>query len=129
MDLHILLPFKIFLKISGVRRIVVDTNAGSYGFLPNRLDCVAALVPGILIYETKEGEEHFVAMDEGILTKREGFVEISVRNAIAGANLGKLRDAVESEFVNLDEEERDVRKAVAKLESEFIHGIKKLHQS
>ncbi|MCL5128225.1 F0F1 ATP synthase subunit epsilon [Algibacter sp. L4_22] len=129
MDLHILLPFKIFLKISGVRRIVVDTNAGSYGFLPNRLDCVAALVPGILIYETKEGEEHFVAMDEGLLTKREGFVEISVRNAIAGANLGKLRDAVESEFVNLDEEERDVRKAVAKLESEFIHGIKKLHQS
>ena len=129
MELHILLPFKIFLKISGVRRIVVDTNFGSYGFLPHRLDCVAALVPGILIYETKEGEVHYIAMDEGILTKREGYVEISVRNAIAGANLGKLRDAVESEFIDLDEKERDVRKAVAKLESEFIQGIKKLRQS
>ena len=129
MELHILLPFKIFLKISGVLRIVVDTNAGSYGFLPHRLDCVAALVPGILTYETKEGQEHFVATDEGILTKRDGFVEISVRNAIAGADLGKLRSAVESQFINLDEEERDMRKAVAKLESEFIHGIKKLRQS
>lgn len=129
MELHILLPFKVFLKISGVRRIVVDTNAGSYGFLPHRLDCVAALVPGILIFETKEGEEHYVAMDEGILTKKDEYVEISVRNAIAGANLGKLRDAVESEFVNLSEKERDVRKAVTKLESEFMQGIKKLRQS
>ncbi|MEP2239482.1 MAG: F0F1 ATP synthase subunit epsilon [Maribacter sp.] len=129
MELHILLPFKIFLKISDVQRIVVDTNAGSYGFLPQRLDCVAALVPGILIYETKEGQEHFVAMDEGILTKRDGYVEVSVRNAIAGADLGELRNAVANQFVNLDEEERDMRKAVAKLESEFIHGIKKLRQS
>ena len=129
MELHILLPFKIFLKISDVKRIVVDTNAGSYGFLPQRLDCVAALVPGILTYETKEGQEHFVAMDEGILTKRDGYVEVSVRNAIAGADLGQLRNAVANQFVNLDEEERDMRKAVAKLESEFIHGIKKLRQS
>ncbi|WP_165748489.1 F0F1 ATP synthase subunit epsilon [Cellulophaga sp. Z1A5H] len=129
MELHILLPFKIFLKISDVQRIVVDTNAGSYGFLPQRLDCVAALVPGILTYETKEGQEHFVAMDEGILTKRDGYVEVSVRNAIAGADLGQLRNAVANQFVNLDEEERDMRKAVAKLESEFIHGIKKLRQS
>ncbi|WP_324028130.1 F0F1 ATP synthase subunit epsilon [Maribacter sp. BPC-D8] len=129
MELHILLPFKIFLKISDVQRIVVDTNAGSYGFLPQRLDCVAALVPGILTYETKEGKEHFVAMDEGILTKRDGYVEVSVRNAIAGADLGELRNAVANQFVNLDEEERDMRKAVAKLESEFIHGIKKLRQS
>ncbi len=129
MELHILLPFKIFLKISDVQRIVVDTNAGSYGFLPQRLDCVAALVPGILTYETKEGREHFVAMDEGILTKRDGYVEVSVRNAISGADLGQLRNAVANQFVNLDEEERDVRKAVAKLESEFIHGIKKLRQS
>lgn len=129
MELHILLPFKIFLKISDVQRIVVDTNAGSYGFLPQRLDCVAALVPGILTYETKEGKEHFVAMDEGILTKRDGYIEVSVRNAIAGADLGQLRNAVANQFVNLDEEERDMRKAVAKLESEFIHGIKKLRQS
>lgn len=129
MELHILLPFRVFLKISEVRRIVVDTSAGSYGFLPHRLDCVATLIPGILIYESKDGVEHYVAMDEGILTKKDEFIEISVRNAIAGANLGKLREAVENEFVKLDETERDMRKAVAKLESEFMHGIKKLRQS
>jgi len=129
MELYILLPFKIFLKISGVKRIVLDTNVGSYGFLPHRLDCVATLVPGILTYETKDGHEHFVAMDEGILTKRDGYVEISVRNAISGADLGKLRSAVENQFMDLDAEERDVRKAMAKLESEFIQGIKKLRQS
>ncbi|SDE45155.1 F-type H+-transporting ATPase subunit epsilon [Pricia antarctica] len=129
MELFILLPFKVFLKISGIQRIVVDTNMGSYGFLPQRLDCIAALIPGILTYETQQGSIHYIAVDEGILTKTENKVQISVRNAIAGADLGKLREAIETEFKNLDEKERETRKSVAKLETEFIQGIKKLRQT
>jgi len=51
MNLKILLPFQVFAANTGVSRIIAETHQGSFGILPNRLDCVAALVPGILIYE------------------------------------------------------------------------------
>ena len=50
-------------------RIVAETREGSFGLLPHRLDCVAALAPGILIYETEAEGEVFVAVDEGVLVK------------------------------------------------------------
>jgi F-type H+-transporting ATPase subunit epsilon len=54
MNLKILLPFEIFAEKADVLRIVAETLEGSFGILPHRLDCVAALAPGILTYETKE---------------------------------------------------------------------------
>ncbi len=128
MNLKILLPFKIFMELSNIARVVVDTSNGSYGFLPQRLDCVAALVPSILTYENSNGKIFYVAIDEGVLIKTEKDIQVSVRNAIAGADLGKLHESIEKDFKNLDESERSVRIAVAKLESEFIQNIKKLHQ-
>jgi len=51
MNLKVLLPFQVFAEKSDVSLIVAETSNGSFGLLPNRLDCVAALSPGILIYE------------------------------------------------------------------------------
>jgi F-type H+-transporting ATPase subunit epsilon len=121
MNLKILLPFKIFAEKTGVVRIVAETHAGSFGLLPHRLDCVAALAPGILVFETEAEGEVFLAVDEGVLIKTGADVLISVRNAIGGTDLGKLRAAVEQEFLNLDEQEKSVRSVLAKLESGFIH--------
>jgi F-type H+-transporting ATPase subunit epsilon len=57
MNLKILLPFRVFAEKTGVLRIVAGTRVGSFGLLPYRLDCVAALAPGILVFETEaEGE-------------------------------------------------------------------------
>ena len=54
MNLKILLPFGIFAEKTGVLRVVAETRAGSFGLLPQRLDCVAALTPGILVFETAD---------------------------------------------------------------------------
>ena len=57
MNLKVLLPFQVFAEKTGVTRIIAETREGSFGLLPHRLDCVAALAPGILIYEDEaEGE-------------------------------------------------------------------------
>ena len=53
MNLKVLLPFEIFADKTGVSRIVAETREGSFGLLPHRLDCVAALAPGILTYQTR----------------------------------------------------------------------------
>ena len=120
MHLKILLPFQVYAEQSGVTRIVAETREGSFGLLPHRLDCVAALVPGILIYQTEAGGEVLVAMDEGVLVKTGADVLVSVRRAIGGTDLGQLHAAVEKEFLTLDENEQSVRSAVAKLQTGFL---------
>ncbi|MEO6054705.1 MAG: F0F1 ATP synthase subunit epsilon [Chthoniobacterales bacterium] len=121
MQLKILLPFQVFAEKPDVLRMVAETREGSFGLLPHRLDCVAALVPGILTYETATDGEVFVAVDKGVLVKVGAEVFVSVRRALGGADLGKLRASVESEFLTLDENEKSVRSVMAKLESGFLH--------
>jgi F-type H+-transporting ATPase subunit epsilon len=120
MNLKVLLPFQVFAEKTGVARIVAETRDGSFGLLPHRLDCVAALTPGILIYQTDSGGEVLLAVDEGVLVKTGPDVLVSVRRAIGGTDLGQLRAAVEKEFLTLDENEKNVRSVMAKLETGFL---------
>ena len=128
MQLKILLPFQVFAEKTGVSRIVAETREGSFGILPHRLDCVAALAPGILTYETESDGEVFVAVDEGVLVKSDTDVLVSVRRALGGTDLGQLHDAVKQEFLALDEDEQNVRLVMAKLETGFLHRFASLEE-
>jgi F-type H+-transporting ATPase subunit epsilon len=127
MNLKILLPFMIFAEKTGVLRITAETHKGSFGLLPHRLDCVAALAPGILTYDTSDGKSVYVAVDEGVLVKAGDEVLVSVRRAIEGTELSQLHDAVKREFLKVDEQEHNVRSAVAKMEGGFIRRIAEFH--
>jgi F-type H+-transporting ATPase subunit epsilon len=100
---------------------VAQTLEGSFGLLPRRLDCAAALAPGILTYETDADGEVYLAVDQGVIVKAGMDVLVSVRNAIGGADLNTLHEAVKREFLELDEQEKSVRSVLAKMESAFIH--------
>ncbi len=128
MRLKVLLPFQVYAEIDGVTRIVAETPQGSFGLLPRRLDCVAVLTAGILTYEAAGGEETYLAVDEGVLVKAGPNVLVSVRNAIGGMSLGKLREAVQQEFLNLDEGEKQVRAVLARLESGFMRRFAEFHR-
>jgi F-type H+-transporting ATPase subunit epsilon len=119
MNLRILLPFRIFLDLKEVSCVVAETREGSFGLLPHRLDCVAALVPGILAYTSGAGTA-YLAVDQGVLVKSGADVKVSVRQAIQGATLSELQETIKREFLSLDRRERDVRTAVAKMESAFL---------
>jgi F-type H+-transporting ATPase subunit epsilon len=128
MDLRIFLPSRIFAEIKNVSSIVAETSEGSFGLLPQRLDCVAALVPSIFTYETETKSVHYLAIDEGILIKAGTEVLVSVRNAFGGTDLGKLHESVEKEFKNLDESEKNVRQVMEKMESGFIYNLEKFRK-
>ena len=81
---------------------------------------MAALTPGILIYENEAEGEVYVAVDEGVLVKTGPNVLVSVRRALGGTDLGQLRDSVKQEFLSLDEHEQSVRSVMAKLETGFL---------
>src|SRR5579864_2480383 len=127
MNLKVLLPFQIFAETTGVTRIVAETREGSFGLLPHRLDCVAALAPGILTYETETDGEVFVAVDEGVLVKTGPDVLVSVRRALDSADLGRLRETVEREFLTLDAHEQSVRSVLAKMEGDLIRRMASLY--
>jgi F-type H+-transporting ATPase subunit epsilon len=123
MNLKILLPFHVFADKADVVRVVAETHDGSFGLLPHRRDCVAALEPGILTYETAGGGPVYVAVDQGVLVKYGEQVLVSVRRAIAGADLGQLQESVKREFLKLDDRERDVRAAVSKMEGSLMRHL------
>jgi F-type H+-transporting ATPase subunit epsilon len=126
MRLKVLIPSCIFLEEDNVTRIVAETPRGSFGILPHRLDCVAQLAPGILTFETDNRGEAFLAVDEGIFVKTGAQVLVSVRNAIGGVDLGKLRQAVEREFLSVEEHAKTVRTVLAKLEGDFARRLLEL---
>lgn len=120
MRLKILLPFRVFAEYEAVHRIVAETYQGSFGILPRRLDCAAALAPGILTYERETEGERYLAIDQGVLVKTGPDVFVSVRNAISGNELEQLRETVEHEFLEFDDREKSVRSVMARLESGFV---------
>lgn len=123
MKLKISIPTELILEKTGVLRIVVETVSGSLGILPLRLDCVACLVPGVLLFETKEEGERFIAVDEGILIKTGPDVNVSVKNAVIGNKLGTIHKIVKEQFLVRSEEEKKIRSMLAKLESDFIRNL------
>ncbi|MGI2039427.1 F0F1 ATP synthase subunit epsilon [Shewanella frigidimarina] len=127
MNLKILLPYKVFVEQKNVVRIVAVTHQGSFGILPHRLDCVASLTAGLLVFECDGADEVYVAIDEGVLVKTGFDVLISVRNAIGGLALSELHQAVEQEFMHLDEQEQQLRSVLIKMESNFMRRLTEFH--
>jgi F-type H+-transporting ATPase subunit epsilon len=128
MRLRVLLPSRVFLDVEQVVRVVAQGTGGSFGLLPNRRDCVAALAPGILTYQTDQEGEEYAAVDEGILVKAGSDVTVTTRNAVAGTELGRLHEAVEQEFRTREDAERNVRTVLATLESSFIRRYMELRR-
>ena len=73
-----------------------------------------------------DGQEHFAAVDEGILVKRDHEVLVSTLRAVLGGELEQLRKTVREEFATLDENERAAKSAMAKLEASFLRSYLEL---
>jgi F-type H+-transporting ATPase subunit epsilon len=125
MRLKILLPSRVFATLDEVTSIVAETEDGSFGLLMQRLDCVAALVPGILTYRIPTGNV-YLAIDVGVLVKTGDNVLVSVRRAIPGYDLATLHDSVKRDFLAEDQQDRVVRSALATMESAFITRFDRL---
>jgi F-type H+-transporting ATPase subunit epsilon len=119
MMLKVLLPAEILVDES-VTKVNAEAINGSFTLLPRHIDFLAALVPGLLSFETEEGGEEFLAVDEGILIKQGSQVTVSTRHAVRGADLGHLEETIEKQFRALDDRERTARSAAVKMEADLI---------
>jgi F-type H+-transporting ATPase subunit epsilon len=117
--LKVLLPSRVLVD-EEVTKVIAEGSNGFFCLLPRHVDWLAALVPGLFLFVTEEGQEEFMAVDEGILVKRGDEVLVSTRNATLGPDLGTLRRTVEEEYRLLDERERMMNSALAKLEADMV---------
>ncbi|HON59022.1 MAG TPA: F0F1 ATP synthase subunit epsilon [Smithella sp.] len=125
MMLKILLPAEVLLT-QEVRKIVAEAENGSFCLMPNHIDFVATLAPGIFSYEPASGGQELLAMDVGTLVKKGQNVLVSTRNAVRAPDLGKLKEVVVRQYDVLDEREKMVRSAAAKLEASLIRKFVEL---
>ena len=125
MLLKILLPAEIMLEHE-VRKIVAEAEDGSFCLMPNHIDFVATLAPGIFTYEPASGGQELLAMDVGTLVKKGNHVLVSTRNAVRAPDLGKLKQVVVEQYEILDEREKMVRATSAKLEASLIRRFMEL---
>ena len=125
MLLKILLPAEVLMERE-VKKIGAEAENGSFCLMPNHIDFVATLAPGIFSYELAEGGQELLAMDVGTLVKKGSDVLVSTRNAVKAAELGKLKQVVVEQYDALDEREKLVRSAAAKLEASLIRRFVEL---
>ncbi|TWU38344.1 F0F1 ATP synthase subunit epsilon [Novipirellula artificiosorum] len=119
MKLKLLTPARRVVDQS-VTKIVAEGTHGSFCLLPQHVDFLAALVPGLLSWEDEAGVEHFAAVGDGVLVKQDNEVLVSSAQATAGTNLEQLKTTVREEFATLDDRQRAAHAATAKLEASFL---------
>jgi F-type H+-transporting ATPase subunit epsilon len=119
MKLMVILPTGVLVD-QEVTKVTAEAENGSFCLLPRHIDFLAALVPGLLAFENEAGDEEFLAIDEGVLVKCGAEVMVSTRNAVRGAPLGQLREAVQKQFRVLDEREQQARTVLTKLEADLV---------
>jgi F-type H+-transporting ATPase subunit epsilon len=121
MSVKVILPSGVLLEREALK-VVAEAQNGSFCLLPRHVDFAAALVPSILEITPSDGEEVFLAVDEGILVKRGPELLVSTWNAVEG-RLGELRGAVREQFRQLDEREQQARTALDHLEASLVRQI------
>lgn len=120
---------KIFLPTEShsfdpVEKVSAESPEGAFTLLPNHLDFTYTLVPGLLAYTMKgESEPRYAGIDTGVLVKIGETVLVSTQRAVIGKDLGGLKSAVEEEFIELDEREKQVQTVMLKLETDIARRI------
>jgi len=106
-----------------VTKVLAEATNGAFALLPRHIDLTAMLVPGVLSYETAEGETGHFGIDEGILVKCGAVVSVAVRRAVLGRDLTEIRRRVTKEFLAFDEHDRAARSALARLEAGVVRRM------
>lgn len=127
MRLKIFLPSKVFID-EEVTKITAEGEDGVFCLLPRHIDFLSALAPSILSFETPNGDERFLAIDEGILLKHESEVLVSTRHAIEGKTLGELHQTIQDQFLALNDFDKKARSAAIRLESNLVHRFMELRE-
>lgn len=122
MNLRVWTPTEI-LVTAAVAKVKAEAEDGWFGVLPRHVDFVTSLVPGVLTFESVDGETHYIAIDYGVLVKCGAELSVSTRNAVLGVDLGNLRETAEMHFRTLRDKHRAAQVLEASLEADLVRRL------
>jgi F-type H+-transporting ATPase subunit epsilon len=125
MSVTLRLPTHTLFEVRATRLSAVAPN-GAFGILPNHVDFVTALVPSVMTLRLADETEEIFGIDEGLLVKKGGAVTVAILRGVHGDDLGTLEDTVEASFVQMDDDERQARSALSRLEANMVRRFAEL---
>ena len=125
MTVTLRLPTRTLFEGQATRIAAVAQN-GAFGIWPNHVDFVTALVPSVMTLRLADGSEEIFGLDEGLLVKKGHNVVVVTLRGVRGDDLGTLQDTVQASFVQMDEDERQARSAVSRLEADIVRRFSEL---
>ncbi len=111
---------------ASVRKVIAESDRGSFCLLPRHADTATVLVPGLLAYLDEDGEEVIVAVDEGILVKVGDHVRVACQRAVVAGDLGSAEATVRERFQTQSEREKRARSALLRLEADIMRRLGQL---
>ena len=124
MNLKVMTPYSVALNMP-VSQVTVDAVDGFFTLKPKHMDFINVLKPGIVTYK-KDNKEFFIACNRGVVVKRGDEVSISTPLAILGENLNELKKKIAIDFQAMEEERKEVRVSMARLEVGLTKGLASL---
>jgi F-type H+-transporting ATPase subunit epsilon len=127
MSVTLRLPIRTLFEGRAEKITAVAPN-GAFGILPNHIDFVTALVPSVLTLRQSNGSEEIFGLDEGLLVKKGDRVVVVALRGVRGDDLSTLENTVEASFIQMDEEERQARSALSRLEADMVRRFAELQR-
>lgn len=122
--LNIVTPTKITEK--DITYIRLKDETGFFGILKGHTNFLTVLVPSLCYYTDVNDKEVFLAVDEGIVSVREGTVSITSKEVFESDNAEKLAEIIETTLTKRDESEIAFRGMFAGIERSFMEKTIKL---
>lgn len=122
--LNIVTPTKITEK--EITYIRLKDETGYFGILKDHTNFLTVLVPSLCYYTDVNGREAFLAVDEGIVSVREGTITITSKEVFESDDAGKLAEIIETTLAKRDESEIAFRGMFAGIERSFMEKTIKL---
>jgi F-type H+-transporting ATPase subunit epsilon len=118
MQLKVMEPEKMIVDVQA-DKVIAEGQNGSFCLEPRHVDFVSVLKTGILLYMSGD-QEHYVAVDEGVLVKCGRQVLVSVLNAIKGDTLEELKQRILKEFKKTEAMNQASKIALKSMEADLL---------
>lgn len=122
--LNIVTPTKIMEK--NITYIRLKDETGFFGILKGHANFLTVMAPSLCYYTDVNGKEVFLAVDEGIVSVREGIVTITSKEVFENDNAEELAEIIETNLAKRDKSEMAFREMFEGIERSFMEKTIKL---
>lgn len=127
MTLEILVPDGVVLNVPTHGMQATDAS-GRFGLLPGHENFVTVLEPCVLMYRDEHEQEHYAAVDGGVLLLEGNHVAVVTHEAVLADRLEDLAGAAEEMLSVRHAQERRAQAEFSELQSSLLVELGKINQ-